>query len=627
MAAKPKQEMNESSKIKLFILIISVLTLISFSPVFNAGFVNWDDDVYVIDNPDVIQGNIPDLITKPVAGNFHPLTMISLAIDYKVSGGKASFIHIVNLILHLCNIVLVFFFVYNLTGKKFWIAAVTSSLFAIHPLHVESVAWISERKDLLYSLFFLGGLLLYLEYIKKKDIKLLILVACLSFLAMLSKPAAVVFPLVLIAIDYYSERIKNVKVWLEKIPFLIIAIIMGIVTLVVQKDSGAYSDELLFPFSSRILFASYGMMMYIIKTILPINLCAFYPFPAINEVLPAPYFISLAFTILLIAVFIISFRKNLKNIVFAVFFYVVNLILVLQILPVGSAVIADRYSYIPLIAPFFIIGFFVQKAIDKKDGKIPNYISIPAVAVFIVLAFVSRSQAATWKDGASLWDKSISACPSGKAYSNRGLLFKAEGKTQEAFDMFSNAIEIDKYNSDALVNRANIFFNRKNYSSAIADYSACIEHEKDNDKAFANRGAAYLATGEYDKALSDLNTTILLNPATQNGYKNRGMLYVMTGNFKYAIADYIKHLEVVPDNTGDIYYKIGYCFLQVNDNKRAADAFSRAIKVNPDGSFFSMRASALFNLGDFENARKDALVAIKSGAEVDSQLLSALGIN
>ena len=159
--------------------------------------------------------------------------------------------------------------------------------------------------------------------------------------------------------------------------------------------------------------------------------------------------------------------------------------------------------------------------------------------------------------------------------------------------MFSKALEVDKFNSDALVNRANISFSRKNYTSAIADYSVCIENEKDNDKALANRGAAYLAIGEYDKALSDLNATIKLNPSTQNGYKNRGMLYVMTGNFKYAIADYIKHLEIVPDNTGDIYYKIGYCFMQVNDNKRAADAFSRAIQ---------------------------------RGAEVDPQLLSALGI-
>jgi len=593
MAEIPNQKMKESSRLKLFILIISVLTLIAFSPVFNAGFVNWDDDVYVVENTDVIQGNIANLITKPVAGNFHPLTMISLAIDYKISGGKASYMHIINLILHLSNIVLVFFFIYNLTGKKFWIAAVTSSLFAIHPLHVESVAWISERKDLLYSLFFLGGLLLYLEYIKKKDIKLLIVVALLSLLAMLSKPAAVVFPLVLIAVDYFSDRINNKKVWLEKIPFLLIAIIMGVVTLIVQKDSGAYSDELLFPFSSRILFASYGLMMYVLKTLLPINLCAFYPFPNINEALPAPYFISLAFTVFLIAVFIIALKKNFKSLAFAVFFYVVNLILVLQLLPVGSAVIADRYSYIPLIAPFFIIGFFVQKVIDKKNGKIPNFISIPAVAVFIVLAFVSRSQAATWKDGASLWNKAISSCPSGKAFSNRGLLYKAEGKTEEAFDMFSKAIEIDKYNSDALVNRANIFFSRKNYTSAIADYSVCIEKEKDNDKAFANRGAAYISIGEYDKALSDLNTSIQLNPATQNGYKNRALLYVMTGNFKYAIADYIKHLEIVPDNTGDIYYKIGYCFLQINDNKRAADAFSRAIQ---------------------------------RGAEVDPQLLSALGI-
>ncbi len=606
MSLKPMPTNPDKNKIRLFFVIISLLTIVAFSPVFNAGFVNWDDNLYVTENQQLQQdGSLKALLTEPVAGNYHPVTMLSLAVDYKLSGGKASWFHSVNLFLHLINIFLVFFFIYFLTDKKLWIAIVTASLFALHPLHVESVAWISERKDVLYSVFFLGGLILYLKYLKNKDWKLFSLIILFSILSMLSKPAAVVFPLVLVAVDFYLGRLKQKQAWIEKIPFFVISIIMGIVTLLVQKDAGAYSDTAIFSFPQRFMFANYGLMMYLVKTILPINLCAFYPFPAVNEGLPFQYYISLLVTAALIVLFVFSLKKGYKFIAFAIVFYVINLLLVLQLLPIGSAVIADRYSYIPLIATFFIIGFFVQKAIDKKNGKVPNAISIPAILILVVLAFVSRSQAATWKDGASLWDKAISACPSGKAFSNRGIIYKSEGKTQEAFDMFSKAIDLDKNNTDAFINRANILFGRKQYSQAIDDYSQCLIAEPDNDKAYANRGAAYLALGKYSEAMIDLTKTIELNSSTQNGYKNRGMLNVMTGNYKQAIADYIKHLEIVPDTNGEIYYKIGYCFQQINDDKRAVDALSRAIKISPNPEFFHLRAVSLTKLGDVENAQKD----------------------
>lgn len=619
-------QLNNRSSLIIILVIGIVLTLFAFSPVFNAGFVNWDDDIYVVNNPTIQSlGNMGKILSEPVGGNFHPLTMLSLAIDYSLSGGNPKWFHFVNLFLHLVNFVLVFFFIYMLSGKKMWVAAITALLFALHPLHIESVAWISERKDLLYSAFFLGGLILYLRYLKEKQITTLVGVCFFFLLSLLSKPAAVIFPLVLLSIDYYYNRLKEKKTYLEKIPFLLLSLIFGVITLSVQKGAGAYSDVALFPFTSRFFFANYGLMFYFFKTILPLNLCAFYPFPAVNQSLPVVYYLSVLFVLALLLLFVFSIKKN-KEVAFAVLFYVINLVLVLQLLSVGSAVVADRYSYMPLLAPFFLIGIVVQKQIDKNNGKIPVAIGAVLLVILLLMIVVSRNQASTWENGETLWEQAIKASPSGKAYSNRGQLYRLEGKADEAFKMYSKALEIDSHDSDALINRANIFFNRKQFSQAINDYSNCLIAEPQNDKAYANRGAAYLATGKMEQALADFNRTIELNPSTLNGYKNRAMLYLMTNQYSLAIKDYTSHLELVTDNNGEIWYKMGYCFQQTGNHQKAVEALGKAIGIMPKGGFYELRARSYYQMGNVAEARNDVQKALSSGVMVDPAFLKTLGL-
>jgi protein O-mannosyl-transferase len=608
------------------ILCLIIIAILAFSPVFKSGFVNWDDDVYVVKNKTIqTSGNFNEIIKEPVAGNFHPLTMLSLAFDYRLSKGNAHWFHLVNLFIHLINIVLVFFFIYQLSGKRLWLAFFTALLFAVHPLHVESVAWISERKDLLYSAFFMGGLILYLRYLKNNRYTTLALVCLLFLLSLLSKPAAVIFPLVLLAVDYYFKRLKELKTYIEKIPFLLLSLIFGYITLHVQKTVGAYTDTEMFPLVSRFFFGTYGIMMYLFKTILPVNLCAFYPYPAINVSLPVIYYLSALFSIGLLVLFIISVKRN-REIAFAILFYILNLILVLQFFPVGSAVIADRYAYLPLIGPFFIAGWFVQQLIDKNRGKISLWLGVIAGMIILFFVIISINQSATWKDGGTLWDQAIKACPSGKAYANRGLIYKDEGKVKEAFDMYTKAISINQFESDAFINRANIFFNQKEYLLAIRDYTQCIKVEPKNDKAFANRGAAFLAVGNIDSALVDLNRTIELNPMTQNGYKNRGMLYLMDNQYQNAIRDYIKQLSIVPDTNGEIWNKVGYCCQQLGNHAKAVDAFTRAIQLSQKGNFYYLRAISLKELGDIKQARDDAGKAYEMGVSVDPELMKSLGL-
>jgi len=623
---KPHSEAAKKEYTRLLIVACIILTIAAFYPVFKAGFVNWDDEEYVVKNTSIhTPTRIHKIISEPVSGNYHPVTMLSLAIDYWISDGNPKWFHFVNVLIHIINTILVFIFIFKISGSKKWIAFITAMFFAVHPLHVESVAWISERKDLLYSTFFLLGLLLYLNYLNNNKLKTLAVVFLLFVFSLLSKPAAVIFPVVLLAIDFYKERLKQKQTYIEKIPFFILSVIFGLITIHIQKESEA-TGTLHFPLFMRLLYANYGIMMYLIKTVFPVRLCAFYPFPAVNAKLPLPYFISPLFSLMLLWVFVISIKKN-KAIAFGILFYIVNLILVLQLIPVGSAVIADRYTYIPLIGPFYLAGVFVQQRIDNNNGKIP--LLWCAVLSVLILSWVilTNRLSATWKNSATLWDRVIKICPGSQAYGNRGLVYKNEGKTKEALDMFTKAIELDKFQTDALINRANIYFRQQRYVSAIRDYTQCLAVEPNNDLALANRGGAYLAIGMVDSARADLNRAIEINPLTKNGYKNRGMLHILTKQYHKAIDDYKKHLTIAPDETGEVWNKIGYAYQQLGEHHEAIDAFSRAITIYENGSYYYLRALSRIKLNETDKARADVIKAIQLGFSVDKDLLKSLGIN
>ncbi len=321
---------------------ILLLTVIAYWPVFKAEFVNWDDPDYVANNLTIRSlSNIKAIFTTPIQGNFHPLSMLSLAFNYAISGMEPGSYHVLNLLFHLINIVLVFYFVNKLTEQKFWIATVTALLFALHPLHVESVAWVAERKDVLYTTFFIAGLIAYLNYLKSKKISKLIPVLFFYLLSLMSKPAAVIFPVVLLAIDLYFERLKNLNTYFEKIPFFLLALILGVLTLQAQTAKGAVADVSLFPFVFRFFFGFYGIMMYLINTVFPFNLCTFYPYPPVNQSLPTSYYLSIIVTIGLAFVFFYSLNKH-KIIGFGLLFFIVNLVLCLHFFSVGCAFFGVR---------------------------------------------------------------------------------------------------------------------------------------------------------------------------------------------------------------------------------------------------------------------------------------------
>ncbi len=626
-----------------------IITIFIYSPVFNAGFVNWDDDVYVVKNHAITSfENINEIVTKPVEGNFHPLTMLTLAVNYAISGERPGSYHIVNLMIHLLNILLVFLFIRKLTGNKPWLSFIVALLFAVHPLHVESVAWISERKDVLYSFFFLAGLILYLRYLKTGKISDYLYVFVLFILSLLSKPAAIVFPLVLFAIDYYYDRLKTKRSYFEKVPFLLLSLILSIMTLHAQKLQGAVGGADLFSAHYRFFFGFYGIMMYLVKVIWPFNLCTFYPFPPVNSPLPVVYYISPLVGIALFVAVLFSYRRY-KLMTFGIFFYLINLILVLQFMPIGSAIIADRYSYIPLIGVFLVPGYYFQKWVDIHKGKVPVMGLFLLVVVSIVLSVLTYKQSSTWKDSASLWDNSIRYAPSSRAYSKRGLIYKHENNFDKALEMFTSSIKLNKSEKDALINRGNIYFNRGQFELAIADYNACLTIDTNTQLAIENRGSAYAALGKHDLALVDMNKAIKMDPSTENGYANRGSVYASLGKYDLAlvdmnkaieinpntengytnrailyqrmnrnneaISDFTKQIEVNHKKSADIFNSIAISYMRLKKYDKALDLFSQAIDLEPKGIFYLNRSIANRESGHKAEARADAAKAEVMGVK------------
>jgi len=279
--------------------IIIVISFIAYLPVLQNSLLSWDDHGYIRDNPLIYSGNLKDIFSGNVMGNYHPITILTLALEYQIFGLNPTGYHAFNLLLHLFNVVLVYYAILLLSDKTA-VALIASLLFGIHPLHVESVAWAAELKALLYTFFFLASYIFYLKYLKDMQKKFYALALLLFLTSLLSKAMAASLPLVFILTDYFKGRKINVKLLVEKAPFFLLAIILGVVAIHAQQTSGATALTS-FTFPQRLLFASYAFTSYLFKLLLPLNLSSFYPYPLKSEGIPIDYY---AYFILTIFIFV-----------------------------------------------------------------------------------------------------------------------------------------------------------------------------------------------------------------------------------------------------------------------------------------------------------------------------------
>jgi hypothetical protein len=533
----------------------AVLVFLVYLPSLKGAFVNWDDQLYVFENSAIRSLDLHFLkaaFTEAMVANWHPLTMISHALDYALWGLNPAGHHLTNVILHSINTALVFLLGVRLfqaafpkdrsmTGGRVAAALTAALLFGLHPLHVESVAWISERKDVLSGLFFLFSLITYLEFARSDSKKALKYFATLLLftLSILSKPMAVTMPFVLLLIDFYPLKRFAAGIGrplVEKVPFLAVSVLSGVLTILAQGKGGAIAGDEAIPLMARAGIAAQGVAAYIHKMLWPVDLAVIYPLPKAEEVFGPAFFISLALIILVTAFSVIKVKRNPVYLsVWA--YFVITLLPVIGFIKVGAHFIADRYTYIPSIGPFLLAGIGAGIVFERLGSRRNMFVAFLAV-IFILLSATTVRQESIWRDSFSLWNHQISLYPEdAQGYNHRGNAFERVSDIESAIADFNTAVRIAPFYGDALYNRGFMNQKRQNYEDSIKDYNAVQKLKPELVNVYMNRGISYLSIGRPELALEDFKASVSREPENAHAYMYLGIAYAETGALDLASSN------------------------------------------------------------------------------------------
>jgi tetratricopeptide (TPR) repeat protein len=519
---------------------ILVLTLIVFSRGLNNQFNNWDDTVYVIENPN-IELNSKNSLQSFTKGEFHgmyvPITALSLSINYHFSQLNPKPYLITNLLIHLINCILLFIVLQKLF-KDNWLTIFVGALFALHPMQVESVSYVAGRRDVLYVLFFLISVIHYLNYMGTQHRKSIRYCFLFFVLSLFSKGQAIALPFTLILIDFVANKSFNLKESVKnKIGFIVISTIFIIITLAVKQQSKAFNlsgDVTEISFLMKSLFAAYGFMMYIINLIIPYHLSLIHPYPLSLEIKA-----SLVLAIIFIAVlaFILwKYKTTHKQIVFGTLFFLINIFLVLQIIPNSYGIMNDHYVYLAGVGIFISLYFLLKLVINS-----PSTLSYILIGISVMMGIFSFMRVPIFKNNITVYSDVIKKYPDAYiAYNNRG----------------------------------NAYFNENKTNEALADFNKALSLKKELPNTLSNRAVIYINTQQYQLALEDLNNAILYNPTFANAYSNRGIVKSMTHTLG-ALDDMTKAIALEPTNSKLYYNRAGY-YLQTNQRDLACADVQKA---------------------------------------------------
>ena len=556
--------------------LVLVITFIIYLKSIGFGFIDWDDTAYISNNQDIKNigwENIKMFFTKFYVCNYQPITILMYAVEYKFAGLSASLYHFNNMVIHILNTCLVFVLIRKISPRNAEVALITAAFFAVHPMHVESVAWVAERKDVLYSFFFLLSLVMYAEYLKLQKLKYLIYAVVFFVLSCMSKSAAVIIPLVMLVFDYYFDRKFSWKMILEKIPFFAISLIFGIIAVYSQK--GAVRDNtIVFTFFERISIVSYTFIDYILKAFVPVHCSAIYPYPVKSGgVLPLLYILA-PFAIGIILIFIFISRKWGKTIIFGFLFFVISIVLVLQIFPVGDAAMADRYTYIPYVGIFFLTGKLYEFLFLSPKQNLKKYkpvFLVVLISAFLLFSFLAFNRVKVWENEETLFNDVIVKFPSTSlAYNNVGCRqlniyaikkyeYNPELKNiylEKAENNFTKAIQYTPAYVLFYLNRGITRFHRGNFKEAINDIDTYISVYQNNAEAYNYKGKSMGSTGNFFEAINNFNKAIEINPEFMEAYGNRYIAKYQVRDLKGAIQDCEKVLSLNPNDERALNLKL-----------------------------------------------------------------------
>jgi len=534
---------NPKKQILIVYIVLILVTFAVFWQVNQFDFV-YDDIVYVTGNSHIQSGITLDglrwAFSTTYAEFWHPLTWLSLMFDYQLHGLNAGAYHLTNLVLHILSTLLLFWLFNRMTGA-IWKSAFVAAFFALHPLHVESVAWIAERKDVLSAFWGMLTLCLYVYYTEKPIIRRYLLVLFGFVCALMSKSMVITLPVIMILLDYWplsrfriGIESKKDKLFLwqlkEKLPFFILSAVFVIITIYAHNKQ----HSKIYPLSYRLTNAPVAFVTYLGKTFLPHDMAIFYPF---SEHLPLWQVLGATLLIIIISVVVIVMMKRQSYLFVGWLWYAITILPVIGIIQIGDFAMADRYIYLPSIGISIMLAWGIPLLFPNEN--ISKKVLFPVgIAAIVILAILTWQQCGYWKNSITLFRHALQVTKDNYvAHINLGLALFPEGKVEEAIYHYNRAINIAPDYSGAYNNRGGAYMILGQYQHAIEDYNETIRLKPDLASAYYNRGFVYSTLGKYQRAVEDYNEAIRLQPYYALFYNNRGAAYLKQGNKEQGCRD------------------------------------------------------------------------------------------
>jgi tetratricopeptide (TPR) repeat protein len=544
---------NKKVQLPIF-LTLALLTFIVYLPVRNHEFVRYDDDVYVTNNPEVQSGlswqGIKWAFVTDHGANWHPLTWLSLMLDCRLFGVKPGPLHLVNVLFHIANTLLLFI-VFNRMTKALWQSAFIAALFALHPLHVESVAWIAERKDVLSTLFWLLTMLAYVRYVERSSAGRYILALIFFALGLLAKPMLVTLPFVLLLLDYWPlDRFSNSKLSIrdsiiEKLPFFFFSILSSVITFIVQQKGGAVFSVDIVPFNVRLANAICSYFVYIEKMFWPVRLAVLYPY-SIHGISLVKVLLSATILVLITVLVLYNYRRR-KYLIVGWLWYLGTLVPVIGIVQVGVQAFADRYTYVPLTGLFIICAF--ASADLLKNVPLKKYIlATSATIILLACTILTTVQLIYWKDSGLLFERALAVTENNvHILNNYGNALGAMGRHKEAANVLEQAVRGLPDSYEIRNNYGKALQNLGKLDEAIEQYQVALKIEPTADFARYNLSVTLAAKGNFEAAIEQCRIILATRPDDAEIYTHLGSLLQKQGKLDEAIECYKKALQIDPN--------------------------------------------------------------------------------
>ncbi len=600
-----------------------------YSQVRTFDFVNYDDGALVYNNLPIQRGvsgaGVEWAFTSTLVGNYIPITTMTYLSDFQLSGLDPAAYHLTNLLFHAVNSLLLFWVLFRLTSAL-WPSALVAALFAVHPLHVESVAWISSRKDVVSTFFGLLAVWSYSAYVRRPRVLPYLASLVLFTIGLLAKPMLVTLPFVLLLLDYWPlNRFgrhheapfvalrERWRVLLEKVPFLLLTVLLSVLTLAAQRSAEAVPPARVLGFSARIYNAIVSYAAYMGNTLWPSGLIPFYPHPGAG--IPLWHVLLSLFFLTAVSALCFRLRHTRPYLVVGWLWFLGTLVPVIGLVQVGGQSMADRYTYIPLI------GLFIMAAWALRDSAVAwpksrTAVTLSATAVVLILSIVSWRQTRHWENSIALFEHTLRFSPNNTvALANLGEAYLDAGRPDEAIARIKAVLALSPRNAGNLRNLASAYRQTGRLEEAEEQLVLAIQRDRRSPQTLNLLGLVFLDQGKEPRAQRRFEKALELDPEFIPAHINLGNLLLQQGHRAQALAHYRFVLERNPRHP-DALTNLGATLLYLKDYEGAIPLLKRSLEIVPDDAVTHLNlAVAYFELGNFEEARLQAQRALEMDPE------------